>query len=80
MGRAVGADPLGQIERIYDWLGLHLESGTRKAMEAWLVENAREKRAPHEDSLETFGLARADIEREFADYRARFDIGSASPN
>ncbi|MED5263110.1 MAG: sulfotransferase, partial [Myxococcota bacterium] len=77
--RAVGADPIGEIARIYDWLNLPLEAPTRTAMEGWLTKNARDKRAPHEYSLETFGLTRADIETEFADYRKRFDLAASPP-
>ena len=77
--RSVGADPLGEIARIYDWLNLPLEAPTQTAMEGWLVKNARDKRAPHEYSLETFGLTRTDIETEFADYRKRFDLAVSNP-
>jgi hypothetical protein len=70
--RAVGRDPLGEIERIHAWLGVPLAPEARALMEEWLVLNAREKRAPHEYSLETFGLERVAIEEGFAPYRRRF--------
>jgi hypothetical protein len=43
-------------------------------MKNWLSANARDKRAAHEYSLETFGLPREDIESAFASYRQRFGL------
>ena len=65
-------DALGELERIYAWLGTPLLDETRRALEAWLVDNAREKRPPHRYSLADFGLDREELEARFADYRARF--------
>ena len=48
-------------------------------MGAWLVKTSRDKRDPHEYSLETFGLAQIDIEREFANDRERFHLAASNP-
>jgi hypothetical protein len=72
--RAVGRDPLAEIRRIYAWLDLPFESQSLGAMKNWLSANARDKRAAHEYSLETFGLPREDIESAFASYRQRFGL------
>lgn len=68
----VGKDPMGEIRRIYEALGQPLTPEAERAMQQWLAENAREKRPPHEYTLEKFGLTREEIEREFAAYRERF--------
>ena len=60
------------IERLYAWLGTPFLPETRRALERWLVENAREKRPPHRYTFETFGLSRDDLLARFADYRERF--------
>jgi hypothetical protein len=65
-------DSVGPIERLYAWLGTPFLPETRRALERWLVENAREKRPPHRYNFETFGLSEDDLVRRFADYRERF--------
>ncbi len=68
-------DPIAEVRRIYAFVGRELEAPAESRMRAWLRDNARDKRAPHEYSLETFGLTRARIERDFAAYRRRFILG-----
>jgi hypothetical protein len=41
-------------------------------MRQWAVENAREKRPVHRYTLERFGFAAGQLERDFARYRERF--------
>ena len=72
--RAVGRDPIGEIAKIYSWLDIPFEPKARARMKRWLTDNDRGKRAPHEYSLETFGLTRKEIEAEFADYTARYSL------
>ena len=73
--RAVGQDPLGEIRRIYEWIGLPLEPATEAAMEQWLIDNARGERPAHDYSLEKFGFSEAEIDREFSTYREQFGFG-----
>jgi len=65
-------DPIEPIERLYAWLGTPFLPETRRRLETWLVENAREKRPPHRYTFETFGLSRDEVVERFADYRERF--------
>jgi hypothetical protein len=69
--RAVGRDAIGEARRIYEWLGLELTDDAERAMRQWTQENARERRAPHEYTLEEFGFTRAGLASEFAEYRER---------
>jgi hypothetical protein len=69
--RDANRDALGQARRIYDWLGIPMTEEAERAMEQWLLANAREKRAAHEYSLEEFGFTREGLERDFVAYRER---------
>ena len=44
-------------------------------MNWWIEENRRDKRAPHEYTLEKFGLSKDEIRRDFAEYRRRYIEG-----
>ena len=65
-------DPIAEVRRIYTFVGRELAPEAESRMRRWLRDNARDKRAPHEYSMDTFGLTRAGIERDFAAYRERF--------
>ena len=69
--RAFVRDPLGEVRRIYDWLGYALSPELEKEMLWWIEENRRDKRAPHEYTLEQFGLSEEELRRDFAEYRSR---------
>jgi hypothetical protein len=70
------ADPLEEIRRIYDFLGLALAPATEAAMHAWLAANPQNKRGVHRYQLEDFGLDRAELARRFEPYRARFGVAA----
>jgi hypothetical protein len=70
--RDVARDPIGAVQRIYDAVARPLTPAAEAAMRAWARANPREHRPSHEYTMETFGLTREAIEREFAEYRARF--------
>ena len=65
-------DPIAEVRRIYTFVGRELEVQAETRMRRWLRYNARDKRAPHEYALETFGFTREQLERDFAAYRERF--------
>jgi hypothetical protein len=60
------------VARLYAWLGTPWLPETRRALEQWLVDNAREKRPAHRYGFETFGLTKGDLLARFGDYRERF--------
>jgi len=68
------ADPLKQIRRIYDFLGLSLAPTTEAAMQDWIAANPQHRRGVHRYRLEDFGLDRSELERRFAPYRSRFGV------
>jgi hypothetical protein len=69
--RAVQEDPLLQVRRIYDWIGVDLSPEAEARMGSWLVENSRDKRAAHRYALEDFGYTEEGLRRDFAEYRSR---------
>jgi hypothetical protein len=68
------ADPLAQMRRVYDFLGLELTAQKEEAMRSWIAGNPQHKHGKHRYRLEDFGLDGQTVEKAFADYRRRFDI------
>jgi hypothetical protein len=68
------ADPLKQIRRIHDFLGLPLAPATEASMQRWLAANPQDKRGVHRYRLEDFRLDRSRLERSFEPYRQRFGV------
>lgn len=65
-------DPIGPVAALYAWLATPFLPETRRRLERWLVDNAREKRPPHRYAFERFGLTREDLAGRFLAYRRRF--------
>jgi hypothetical protein len=72
----VVADPLKQIRRIYDFLGLELSPESEQTMRQWQGSNPQHKHGVHRYVLEDFGLDAARLAEQFAPYRERFEIPS----
>jgi hypothetical protein len=67
---AVG-DPIGQVARVYDAIGIALTREAEAAMRRWLAERPREAARPAY-SAETYGLTDRLIDERFMAYNARF--------
>jgi hypothetical protein len=65
------ADPIGQVARVYDAIGVALTADAELAMRRWLVERPREAARPSYAATD-FGLTDAQIDERFATYNARF--------
>jgi hypothetical protein len=71
------ADPIGQVARVYDAIGLPLTAHAEAAMRQWLVDRPREApRPPY--AAGDFGLDDAQIDERFATYDTRFRSDSPS--
>ncbi|MCP4905989.1 MAG: sulfotransferase, partial [bacterium] len=70
--RSAVADPLAQVQRIYDAVGIPFSEEARAAMSGWIQEDEGEKLPKHRYAAEDFGLSEALIREEFAEYSARF--------
>jgi hypothetical protein len=65
------ADPIGQVARVYDAVGLPLTAQAEDAMRHWLKERPRElPRPPY--GLADFGLRPEQVDERFALYDKRF--------
>jgi hypothetical protein len=71
---SIESDPLGAVERVYDFLGWPLTNGARAAMQNFLAANPKNKHGVHRYTLEQFGLSRAAETARFRNYCERFRI------
>ena len=69
------ADPIGQVTRVYDALGLPLTSAAEAAMRRWLNERPREPARPPYCAAD-FGLSEDQIAERFTAYNSRFRSGA----
>jgi hypothetical protein len=69
--RAMQADPIGEVTRLYDWLGEPVTPEFESGMKQWWAENAehREENVHPEPAL--FGLDLDEVRTRFATYTAR---------
>jgi hypothetical protein len=65
------ADPIGQIARVYDAIGLPLSAEAESAMRRWLDDRPREAARPPY-SLQTCGLRPEQVDERFTLYNKRF--------
>ena len=65
------ADPIGEVGRVYEAIGVELTADAEAAMRRWLVDRPREPVRPAY-ALDTYGLSASQIDERFADYNARF--------
>jgi hypothetical protein len=63
------ADPLAEVERLYDRVGLELSPLARRRMAAWIGRRHRGLVSSHRYALADFGLDAEEVERRFARYR-----------
>lgn len=65
------ADPIGQVARVYDAVGLPLTADAEDAMRRWLRERPREAARPPY-GLENYGLLPEQVDERFTLYNKRF--------
>lgn len=68
------SDPLKQVRRVYDFIGMELEPETEGAMNDWLRNNTQTKHGVHGYVLEDFGLSRETLDPHFKAYRDRYGV------
>lgn len=64
-------DPISQVSRVYDALGIALDAPAEAAMRAWLARRPREEGRP-DYTPETYGLSPGQIRERFTEYERRF--------
>jgi hypothetical protein len=68
---AAVADPIGQVARVYDAIGLPFNAEAEKAMRCWLNERPREAARPSY-GLANYGLLPEQVDERFTLYNRRF--------
>jgi Sulfotransferase family len=66
------ADPIGQVTRVYDAIGLALTVDAETAMRRWLEERPRETARPPY-GLADYGLRPEQVDERFTKYNKRFE-------
>ena len=66
------SQPLVEIGKVYDFLGMDLTPEASAEMAQWQDFNRRELRPPHDYTLDQFGLSEAGLREQFSRYRQRF--------
>ena len=69
---ALTKTPIEEGKRVLAEAGIAVTPEIEAGMNDWVEANRREDRAPHQYTLEDFGLDKADIEAKFAEYRATY--------
>ena len=68
------ADPIKEVRRVYDFIGLDLTAEREATMQRWIRDNAQRKHGVHSYRLEDFGLDREQLDPHFEAYRDRFGV------
>ena len=71
------ADPIGQVTRVYDAIGVPFTAAAESAMRRWLQQRPREAQRPPY-TLSDYGLDDQQIDDRFATYSQRFRSGAIS--
>jgi len=72
--RALVADPIGTVGRIYDHWGVELRPEVEQRMRAFLDDNAQDKHGTHRYSFADTGLEAGDVLEQSRRYREYFDV------
>jgi hypothetical protein len=71
---ALIADPMGELHRIYEWLGLELRRPVEVAMGDWQEANRSGAHGAHRYTAERYGLSDAQVRSDYDFYIRRFDV------
>jgi thioester reductase-like protein len=72
--RALVADPLGQVARIHDALGLPLGAAHEQRIARWIAEHPQREHGPNPCAAADYGQTDAEIRERFSGYRRRFGL------
>jgi hypothetical protein len=70
----VVSDPLKEVRRVCDFIGIDLMPETEATMQQWRADNKQTKHGTHRYQLEDFGLSRSAIDPNFEAYREKFGV------
>jgi hypothetical protein len=72
--RDLVADPMGELHRIYRWLGLELGPPVERAMAEWQTANRAGAHGIHRYTAEQYGLSDTQVRSDYDFYIRRFDV------
>ena len=67
-------NPLAEMQKIYDFIGLQWNSEAEARMQRWISGNPQHKFGIHRYQLSDFGLEAEELGARFKHYRERFDV------
>lgn len=68
----LAADPVQQVQRIYQKFGLRYDDAMTAAMHSHLFSNPKHKHGRPDYTLAQYGLTAESVDARFAEYRARY--------
>ncbi len=72
--RELNADPMGTLQRVYEFLGLELRPQVRQDLLAWQQANRSGAHGAHRYTAEQFGLSAARLHSDYGFYIRHFDV------
>lgn len=69
-------DPIGEIEKIYGFLGMNFDDRTKALIGAARAKHPQHKHGKHVYDLSDFGLTETNVADRFAGYCEQFQLGS----
>lgn len=69
--RAMQSDPIGEVRKLYDWLGEPVTPEFEAGMQRWWHENGEKREKNEHPAPESFGLALDAVRPRFAEYLRR---------
>jgi len=71
---ALMRDPIGEMRKLYAWLGDELTPAAEAGMRAWLAQNQQHKHGKHSYNIERFGLSVPKLRPFFEDYVREYEV------
>ncbi len=71
------SDPVGEMKKVYAWLGDDWTGVAETGMRQWLVENPQNRFGKHTYSLSEWGFSKKELEPYFADYLKVHPVATA---
>src|SRR5262249_13771097 len=66
--RELAADPIGTVQRVYDFLGVELRPGVVRELSAWQETNRSGAHGAHRYTAEQFGLSTEELHSDYDFY------------
>ena len=68
------ADPIEQLQKIYQWIGMDFDDQVVKCAEQYIKTNPKNRFGRHSYCMRDFGLTEEDVEKSISSYRQKYQI------